>query len=421
MCLARLYEQQKPNPDLQGHRIIQRYRERIAQCVVLGKYPKCPPFTIETLLLLLHIENNRQQETQMETWLLLSTTVRLALRAGYHRDPSHFPQILPFDGEMRRRTWASVVQFDTLLSIQFGLPGTIKDSLCDTAEPLNLLEEDLGENMTEPPQARPDTLHTPMAFLLAKTKIARIYRDIVDLIESIKPTSYGEVMRLESVLNNIYSSIPDGLKMLPLTQTLNDTPDITMQRFELTVLYHRAKCFLHYRYIAFGHTDSEYVYSQSTCVEAALNILQCHQTLKLETWPGGRFSPERWKFTPSPFYKSSFYFAATLLCLFLNGDAGSAVARKIADSECKRRVVESLNTSYQIWAQERSPSKEVQTLIKVLGIVLGMAKEEGLRESFIERMIVDNSPNYGSVPGKLALLGLLNRFLESSLTMILIF
>jgi len=36
-------------------------------------------------------------------WSFFAMTVRLAMRAGYHRDMSSYPEIKPFGAEMRRR------------------------------------------------------------------------------------------------------------------------------------------------------------------------------------------------------------------------------------------------------------------------------------------------------------------------------
>ena len=46
--------------------------------------------------------------------------MRLALQQGYHRDPSQFPNLSVFQGEMRRRTWSAVNQHDLLFSVLIG-------------------------------------------------------------------------------------------------------------------------------------------------------------------------------------------------------------------------------------------------------------------------------------------------------------
>ncbi|KAE9363142.1 hypothetical protein N431DRAFT_423628 [Stipitochalara longipes BDJ] len=399
MCLGRLSQQQRPE-DFESHRIVQKYRERIGQCLVLGNYTKCPPLAVETLLLLLDIECMEHSETQMRSCVLLGTTIHLALSAGYHRDPSHFPNLSPFDGEMRRRTWASLVLFEALLSTQFGIPGTIKDSLCDTVEPLNLLDEDLDENMTAPPKPRNDFLYTPTQFLLVKTKLAKIYREISDLSGSIRTPVYAEIMRLDTILNNIYSLILDGLKMLPRNHVLVDTPDNTIRRIDISILYQRAKCTLHHKYMVAGRKCIPYEYSRSTCIDGALQILEYQHRLNLETPSNRRLYQQRWKV--SPFVKSGFYLAATLLCLALKDEFNQVSESNPVNPQLKRRIVDSLHSSYTIWILEKDSSMEARKIVEALETVLGKGSDGSLGELVDGSMVGDggsvpNDPEFGNL------------------------
>ena len=135
MCLATQFERlsgdeadeiQKSSQSRQNHQVrVQVYREKIVQCLVLGKYIKSVPYTIETLLLYFTIEHFQSEDTQIGTWILLGIIVRIAMRMGYHRDASHSPRISPFHGEMRRRAWVMIVQLDLMTSSQIGLPRMI--------------------------------------------------------------------------------------------------------------------------------------------------------------------------------------------------------------------------------------------------------------------------------------------------------
>jgi hypothetical protein len=398
MCLARCYHQQQATLDLERRRLIQSYRERISQSLILGNYMRCPPYTIETLLLFFEVEYIRSKDTHMENWVLLGLVIRLALRAGYHRDASNYPEISPFDGEMRRRVWATILQFEALASIQVGLPSMIKESQCDTAEPLNLLDEDLDESMTALTLPRPDTVQTPIQYLLAKNKIASIHSKISDLITAVKPPPYAEVMSLDKALNSIYSSNPQSLQMLPMVKLLIDTPDIIIRRVNVAILYQRAKCILHQKFMLPGRTDSQYAYSRSTCIQAALQILECHWILNHEIHAGGKLYLERWEV--SWLDKSSFYLAAALLCLVLDDYSSdnsiSDQETSVADSDMMQRIVQTLYISYQIWVQEISTSKEAQKMVNALRSVLEKAQNMRLGESTDKSMMLGDMPVAGS-------------------------
>lgn len=95
--------------------------------------------------------------------------MRVALKMGYHRDGSHFPDFSPYAVEMQRRTWYILMQFDTASASLVGLPRIIKETQCDTTELRNLRDEDFDDNSTALQSARPQNNHTLFRFLLATT------------------------------------------------------------------------------------------------------------------------------------------------------------------------------------------------------------------------------------------------------------
>ncbi|KAF3801149.1 Pyrrolocin cluster transcription factor fsdR [Colletotrichum gloeosporioides] len=60
---------------------------------------------------------------------------QLAFRMGYHQDPSHFPRISAFDGEMRRRVWATIHILDGTMTMFIGAPRIISDETWNTKPP----------------------------------------------------------------------------------------------------------------------------------------------------------------------------------------------------------------------------------------------------------------------------------------------
>jgi hypothetical protein len=128
----------------------------------------------------------------MGTYLLSGTMMRLALQQGYHRDPSQFPNLSVFQGEMRRRIWSAVSQHDLLFSIQIGLPKCIRYAECDTQPPRNLYEEELYEDMKELPPSRPVSEDTEISYQVVKLQIMRAYGYAYS---RIYPHAFGCVVR----------------------------------------------------------------------------------------------------------------------------------------------------------------------------------------------------------------------------------
>ena len=370
-------------------RLMNGYREKVIQCLLLSKYTKCAPYTLETLIVLLHVEHIRSDDSQIEPWVLLGIIIRLALRMGYHRDPSHFPHISAFQGEMRRRAWSLIVQFDALSSSQVGLPRMI--TRYETAEPGNLLDEDFDKDIATIPQSRPTTFMTPIQYVMSKNRLLAVYGTISDLVTSTKlgVSSYPEIMRLDGLLNETYLTLPGGWRTRTMTNSIMDNADTIIRRMYIAVIFQKAKCILHYKYLLPARTDDRYNYSRSTCIEAALQLLDYQLILHQETQAGGRLSKDRWKV--SSIVNSSFFLASTLLSLELDYDITatdpSQIHQRAATStDTRRRIIEALNNSYLIWILLSDSSREARKAADVLHFVLGKAKKtEIIRQGDMDR------------------------------------
>jgi hypothetical protein len=311
-CDAPVYPQSASNPKS----LADIYRAKTIQCLVLRKYNQNVPYTVETFLFYLYADFLSGRDTQTEIWLKLGLIVRIAQRMGYHRDATHYPRISPFQAEMRRRVWAVIIQLEVVASARCGLPRMLRDILCNTAEPRNLLDEDFDENMVDLPPARPDTSFTLVQYFVAKNKIISAFGLITDMELSIQPCEYAEVMRLDGILHEAYDSLPHWLLMRPMSQLIMDSPDAILRRMYTALLFHKAKCVLHRKYLLPARTDSSYAYSRTTCIEAALQTLQCQQILDQEMQPGGRLHQDRWKVSSQ--VNLDFLLATSLLCMNLD-------------------------------------------------------------------------------------------------------
>ena len=378
---------------------VRLYQEKTVQCLVLGKYTKSVPYTIQTLLLYFSTEHFQSEDTEIGTWILLGIVVRIAMRMGYHRDAWHFPQISPFQGEMRRRAWAILAQLDLLASTQIGLPRMIKESQTDTAEPRNLVDDDFDEDVDALPASRPDTDLTPMLYVIVKNRIMSVFGMISDLTSSKGAISYAEVMRLDKVLHEARESIPIGLQMRPIAKSLLDNPNAVMRRIYLALVFNKARCILHRKYLVAAHSNNLYSYSRQSCIDAALQMLQLQSTLNQETQLGGRLYHDKWKV--SSLVNHDFLLATTILCLDLDHDMAMQPSIQGNDStkENYKRdaIIQALHVSYKIWLQSSRSSREARKAAEALRIVLG--KGGGVDVSNITRH-PRNHPTLGAPAAK---------------------
>ncbi len=180
-----------------------KFRIAASRCLTTDNYTAPGRWKIEALMLYFGMEYYRRADRDtapVSTSFLWAGIMRLALLMGYHRDPRHFPGISPFEGEMRRRTWALVLECDTIISFLFGLPISISQRFTDTELPSNLADEDLAEDMLQLPASRPDTEMTRVLYQITMTRIISIFADILDAITVQGGTSYTRVLELDIAL-----------------------------------------------------------------------------------------------------------------------------------------------------------------------------------------------------------------------------
>ncbi|GME36962.1 hypothetical protein GTA08_BOTSDO09946 [Neofusicoccum parvum] len=98
-----------------------RFHNLCASAAVLGDFSRPKPYSLETVMLYAaaeYLSGTGGGGSPTDVWHIFGTVIRIALRMGYHRDPSHYG-ISPFHGEMRRRIcwyYGSLTSHDFLLA-----------------------------------------------------------------------------------------------------------------------------------------------------------------------------------------------------------------------------------------------------------------------------------------------------------------
>lgn len=373
ICLAVLASSAADSSSSPGVRnpLVDTYREKIVQCLILGEYTKSGRYVFETLYHYLTIEYSIRKDADRDIWILSGISINIALRMGYHRDPSHLPGISPFAGEMRRRAWATILQGDILISTQMGMPRMIKDWQCDTIEPRNLNDSDFDEDCSELPPSRPVTEITTVSHLVARRRIFAALGVIVDFTASVRQVAYDEVMRLDRILHDAEATVPAYLRMKGMATAVTDPPQVIMHRLFLRLMFHKGQIMLHCKYLspdlaASSDCQTSYSYSRSSCIEAALGILEIQRILDEETSPDGQLYMIRWR--ASSFMKHEFLTATMLLC-FLTRQRHS-IPDSITDSHNLDQIMAALTRSHGIWIRSRNLSVEAKTAADTLSIVL---------------------------------------------------
>ncbi|KAJ5701689.1 hypothetical protein N7488_009237 [Penicillium malachiteum] len=389
-------------------RLIEKFDLKIKQCLVLGRYQDCPPDTIEAICGSLNTQFHQSGDGEMSSLVILGVLVRMAQRMGYHRDASHFPHISPFHGEMRRRVWAIIKDLDVMLSLSAGLPRILREFQSDTAPPRNILDADFDEDLSELPPSRPESFPTPCQWLVAKNKLTSMLGIISDVVTSIRRPSYSEVMRLDKVLHETYASIPDHFHERPLHKSLMDTSETILHRVQLVSLYSKARCLLHYRYLASARSDHRYAYSRDSCLEASLKILENQDMMFQESQRCGRLYHERWK-VKSPIMRGVIMLATTLICLEINhelsNDLKSNKKHIPLPGDVIHRLIQALQQSRTIWEEQKDLHHDIPRTIQAIDVIfskLEKQQKDTPSQAVDETSPSNKGPGYDSTRGMIS-------------------
>jgi hypothetical protein len=383
MCLACIYYDRSGTEPAEylgkSGQLANEYRQRTVQCLVRADFAQAPSHSariIEGLVLYTLSEHQRVSDSSVGVWLLVETVTRLAMRAGYHRDAKRFPSITPFQGEMRRRIWTHICSGDLYFSFQVGLPPTLRASDCDTELPRNLLDEDIWDGMSELPPSRPMEEITPTTYMIVKSSLSQVFREVVECTTALTPRPYEEILRLDNLLRREQDAFPQHLRLDSLQDSTTDSPTVNMQRFYIDLMYFKAQAVLHRRHLAKARFNCRYAYSRQVCVDASLQILKYQVTLHTESRPGGRYSDIR--SYASSLTTSDFLLAAMVICL---DGYYTAEAQKTGNVEYQwtmekgKELVGALRASRDIWVELKDDSIEAWKAATTLNIMINKLAE----------------------------------------------
>ena len=342
---------------------VNKYHSLAASAAVLADFTKPKQYTVECLIS--YTAGLRSNNAFVNVWLMIGLIVRLALRMGYHRDPSHYPAITVFHGEMRRRVWSIIGMIDVLISFQLGLPSMFKTIQSDTQPPRNLLDRDFNSSTQVLPASRGIDELTPSSYTRAKLRIVRVFADAAELSHATVAPPQEETMRLDQELEAAKAAIPPLLQMPDISELVTDPAEQLMCRFNLDLLYLKTKIVLHRRYMLTPMSQLTTFeqqrgigQSRKNCIECALRVLQHHHTIYSASQNGGQLESVKWYM--GSISTHDFLLAAMIICLELNEQISNrAFFVSPSGIECPKRraMMDALEKSQQIWSEASGRKK----------------------------------------------------------------
>lgn len=348
--------------------MLETYRTLTIQCLIAGDYVRPSRYTIETLTLHFGVDHNLNLDASISNWIMIGVIIRIALRMGIHRDPSHWPNIPPMQAELRRRLWIILYQMDLFTSAQVGLPRIIKDSQCDARLPAHIFDPEGNFEDDRLPPERPPTDPTPLNYLIQRHTIIKVTAEIYDATEA-GPPSASDIAALSSKLERAINAIPASLKYTSLETSVADNPGTVLNQMFLDILIQKAVYLLHRRSFVKGSPGEDNTSSKELCIGAALAILEHQRRMHEETQPGGLMSGIRWKVYSS--LNHEFLQATMMLCFaltrFSDGHLGTTNPGAL---QRRHDIKEALILAKNIWEKNSDRSVEAQRAAKAISTVL---------------------------------------------------
>ena len=348
--------------------------EAAGKCLVLGHYQRPQPFALEALAMYGHCKNLRSLDPSREAGAILGIVVRMGYEMGYHRDPD-FLGIGVFDGEMRRRFWATVKQMDLMVSFQLGLPSNIRLENCDTRSPRNLLDEDFDSDTLILPDSRSENEATRLLWFIVKDRLMIGFGKVCNDALSFKEKSETEIRLVDQQIRDLHASIPKVLQTRPFSESIMDPPFLIMTRLYMEFIHLKSLCVLHRRYMAQGNS-----FSTEACVEAGKRIVSQFIDMYKELSSGGQLHSERWML--SNFTMNDFLLGVMVLCLFVHIRRKRGREFLTNASITETTIFPLLEESLVICVEKSHASRDARRVLKALRLTLrGVNGAAGVRQA----------------------------------------
>jgi hypothetical protein len=197
--------------------------------------------------------------------------MRLALASGMHRDPSLLAtgKISAFDKEMKRRLWVTIMELEMQSSIENGIQSTLTALYWDTQPPTNLPDDAFTAEAQELPAGRPLASFTSASYLSVSRQSIPLRLHLMQLLnDPSEKITYSEILNYDAQVNELLS----GLSKWDDAQAVIPSALLRLQLQQFLIMLHKP-------WAQMASKNDRYVYSFTTCINAAGSIITTHDEL----------------------------------------------------------------------------------------------------------------------------------------------
>ncbi|CRG90043.1 Dynein heavy chain 17, axonemal [Talaromyces islandicus] len=221
-------------------------------------------------------------------WISSDSMLRMAMMMGLHRNTRLFPNLSPFQIEMRNRLWTTVVELYTQSVMDSGVPCLLSLEDVDSVSPSNINDADISLETKTNVKSKSDQTFTDSSIQILLANSIRLRLEVARLIN--KPVredlTYENALRLGKELNVACRGISTFFQEHRSVLESQESQVADFHRKFLDMLLRRYILFLHRPFMIEARKDPRYYLSRKICVESCL-VLSSY-TERLDTASGSQ-------------------------------------------------------------------------------------------------------------------------------------
>lgn len=199
-------------------------------------------------------------------WISMGQLLHCGMQLGLHRNPKHSLSMSVMQGELRRRLWATILEFYVQLSLDAAMAPRISLDEFDTLAPSNINDDEMNESTAVlEPHPRTTFTSTSIQLMLLDSLPTRLR--IVQALNSLRSEpAYPEALTLSS-------QITDACRVHTTLPTSSQEPHVTpFRRNLLDYLVRRFLLPLHSLFVTKARMDPSFYYSLKASLNAAITL-----------------------------------------------------------------------------------------------------------------------------------------------------
>jgi hypothetical protein len=180
------------------------------------------------------------------------------------------PQSLPFEQEIRRRLWSTVVELELQASFDTGLPSFAGTISADCGPPNNLADEDLDVTASQLPMPAQTEMYTRSSFLQISHRSQSFRSELNKLLnDSPRNLLFEELLAYDQEIRQRLQELPTWAKSHANAQSVVSAMalDIQLRQYLLP---------LHIPFVQQAGINTRHAYSRIVCINTASTILEYH-------------------------------------------------------------------------------------------------------------------------------------------------